>query len=311
MKIISVQKRMQWLTNCHKIIANLIGSEQFHYIDVPMYMNIGDHLIAHGTFKFFEKSNLNFCRASGLPFYKFRWINNVNVLVFGGGGNFGDLWPEIHQRRMQLIDEALELGKRVIVLPQSLWYSNIENLKLDLSILQGRENFYLFVRDKQSYQIGKNIHENVYLVPDMAHHIYNELEQASSDVKPNKDVLYFLRNDKEGVISRNEFEKKGRIWDWDDVLKIDNCGRDFQRVLKIYNLFYRKLNISNFDRKLFLWRKSSWKIVMEAAKLFASHKLIVTDRLHGLIFASMLNRSFSIRDNLYNKISNYENAWLK
>ena len=300
---------MKSLQEKHLVIKDLIGQRSILYIDVPMYMNSGDHLIAHGTFKFFENNNIEIARASCIDWYKVRWISDTDVLVFGGGGNFGDLWPGIHRTRMKLVKEALDRGKTVIVLPQSLWYEDDKNRSDDVKIINKHPNFFLFTRDSQSYEIGKTISKNVYLVPDMAHHLYDELSTFVAGLKPSKEVLHFLRDDKEALPGRDSFVGNQISYDWSDVLKINDCAAGCYRTFRLYK-WMRRLHMAFFDKKLNLWRKNSWHIVLTGAKFFSQYETIQTDRLHGMIFASLLNRNFEIIDNSYGKVSGYKNAWL-
>ena len=58
-----------------------------------------------------------------------------------------------------------------------------------------------------------------------------------------------------------------------------------------------------------LWIAYSERLVEDAARLFARHDLIVTDRLHGHILACLLNRKNIVLDNSYGKNSRYVTAW--
>lgn len=296
---------MKSLIKKHDRIVEIIAGKSIQYIDVPMYMNIGDHLIAHGTFKFFENNGITLKRASGIDWFRLSWIDDSDVLVFGGGGNFGDLYPKLHHARMRLVKEALVKGKTVIVLPQSLWYQNEENRIKDEMLVNAHPNFHLFTRDIQSFGIAKTISKNVYLTPDMAHHLYDDLSAFSKDIKPTSDVLYFLRKDKE--ISQSQLIA-GKSYDWDDVLKMTDFADGMYQTFKFYKRLWR-FHLSFIDPKLNLWREKSWRLVLTGAQLFSTSETIVTDRLHGMILAALLNRNVSILDNSYHKVSNYKNMW--
>lgn len=272
-----------------------------------MYMNIGDHLIAHGTFHFFEKNRIPIRRACGIEYYKPSWIDETEVLVFGGGGNFGDLY-RIHQIRMNLVCQALAKGKTVIVLPQSLWYENSKNIEIDQKKIAWDDNFHLFTRDEQSLAIGKQVAKNVYLVPDMAHHLYDELCRLTSGIKPSKQKMFFLRNDSEALPGREVFFQRNVVFDWGGVLKLEDCGTNLARIFKLYKWIMRRLHLP-FDKELLLWRKYSWDVITVAAKFFCEYDTVFTDRLHGMIFAALLNRKFEILDNSYGKLSNYKECW--
>ena len=75
-----------------------------------------------------------------------------------------------------------------------------------------------------------------------------------------------------------------------------------------------------------LLRKSKWRLIrniviykhrmlrdqliQRAVQHFLKYNAVDTDRLHGLILAQLLNRSVIMRDNSYNKLSNYVETWL-
>ena len=114
-----------------------------------------------------------------------------------------------------------------------------------------------------------------------------------------------MRNDNEALPGREEIFQSNIVLDWDDVLKIDDCASDMYRTFKLYKWMMRRLRLP-FDKNLSLWRKNSWRIVETGAKLFSRYDTIFTDRLHGMIFAVLLNRKFEILDKSYHKVSGYK-----
>ncbi len=301
------EKLMNSLQEKHRKILDLIDGQSVQYIDIPMYMNIGDHLIAHGTFKFLEENQVNIVRATSLYCFRESWIDETDVLLFGGGGNFGDLYYEHHAVRRNIIQKALEKGKIVVVLPQSIWYQDDLRRLEDRLLFKDNRNFHLFTRDEQSYDIGRTLSSNVYLVPDMAHHIYNELMEISKKVKIQRDVMYFLRNDKE-AISHRDSEDLSSV-DWCDLLRAAKYSKKLSKVYKLYHTF-KRYHVECLDMKLKLWRRVSWCVVKECAFEFSKYQSVVTDRLHGMIFTVLLNRNVYVIDNSYEKLSNYQKLWL-
>lgn len=299
--------KLKSLSEKHNIISSIINGKSCQYLDIPRYPNIGDHLIAHGCFHFFESSGIQLSRASDIFSYQQKWLSETDVIVFSGGGNFGTLWPDIHKRRLLLAREALELGKTVIILPQSIYYENTLQIKEDKEILGSFPNFYFFARDTYSYNISQGMFEHIYLAPDMAHQLYNLFNKYAPLPPQDDSRLYFMRKDKEASNDRfTKITNDGTIVDWDDLLKINNCAKPFNT----YNALYKKLRCFQFDKNLTYWRRTSWKIIETAVNFFLKYDSVITDRLHGMILSLLLNRKVHMIDNNNHKLSNYAKTWL-
>ena len=86
----------------HEVLLDLIGDAPFHYVDIPTHGNIGDLLIMHGTLTFFRKHGLKPKLIAPYFAYDAEWIEEGDVIVFHGGGNFGDLYPCFQRLRLAL-----------------------------------------------------------------------------------------------------------------------------------------------------------------------------------------------------------------
>lgn len=299
-------KNLKSLPEKDNIITSIINGRSCQYLDIPRYPNIGDHLIAHGCFHFFDSSGIKLSRACDIFSYQKKWLRDTEIIIFSGGGNFGTLWPDIHKRRLLLAREALALGKTVIILPQSIYYENTMQLEEDKKIFR-HPHLYFFARDSYSYNIGRDIFNNIYLAPDMAHQLYKLFNTCTNNRPQGDSKLYFMRNDKEAAKERfKTIATNDTILDWDDILKFENCAILFN----LYNFLYKHLKYFQFDKKSSYWRLSSWKIVETAAKLFLTYDTVITDRLHGMIFSLLLHRNVHMIDNENHKLSNYAKTWL-
>jgi pyruvyl transferase EpsO len=94
---------MQELKQSHNVIRDLLQGRRFHYIDIPVYDNIGDLLIMQGTMQFFKTHSLTPTTISATAYFKHEWCKPGDVIVFQGGGNFGDLYGNIHAMREKII----------------------------------------------------------------------------------------------------------------------------------------------------------------------------------------------------------------
>lgn len=291
----------QKLSEHHKIIAEIISTEQIQYIDIPLYPNIGDHLIAHGTFRFFMEQGIPIQRATPIFQYKTHWLSATGTIVFGGGGNFGDLWIDIHKRRLQIINEAAKREIKILILLQTIYFQSKTNLEHDISFFRDIPNLYLFTRDFASFDIGKKICRNTFLVPDMSHHLYRELREIGK-LPPSKNYLSFLRTDKESALHSTYPSV-----DWDSLLLNNKRYSSLETYIKLYKKLYK----FSFDKKLRLWEKYSYSLVKDLSSNFSQYHTIITDRLHGMLLSLLIGRTVLAIDNNNKKISHYIQTWLK
>lgn len=112
-----------------------------------MHMNMGDHLIMHGTLEFFKLNNIHIDQFSSIHDYNLNKINTADVLIFAGGGNFGDLYAQTHKIRNQIILKAISQGKKncyfaaIATLPEPQYtkarYSELQQQRKRIFIYQG------------------------------------------------------------------------------------------------------------------------------------------------------------------------------
>jgi pyruvyl transferase EpsO len=290
----------------HDLVADLIGGRRFHYVDIPVHGNIGDLLILHGTMAFFRKKNL----MPGIvaPSYGYRpeWISDDEVVVFHGGGNFGDLYWNSGSQRLREQMVTLLPKNRIIVLPQTLHFSSPEQRHRSARIFRAHQDVHLCVRDERSRRMAMEFSGHVYLVPDMAHHLY-PLEPQ--DHRAAAGTLLVSRTDGEEADSTAAWAQKSpKKIDWPELVgtrerHIDRFRRAL-RLLRRYGLGRPGSNILSSA-----WIAYSQSLIRDAIDLFASHEHIVTDRLHAHILACLMNKRSTVVDNSYGKNSGYVSAW--
>lgn len=288
----------------HEVLLDLIGDAPFHYVDIPTHGNIGDLLIMHGTLAFFRKHGLKPKLIAPYFAYDAEWIEEGDVIVFHGGGNFGDLYPCFQRLREDIV--VSHPRNRIIVLPQSLHFSSPHEQACSAELFRSHADVHICVRDAVSFQMAQAFSEHVYLLPDMAHQLY---PMPAGSRRPAAQSLRISRVDDEGT-SQGEMPglAADTVTDWPEFVG--------EREAKI-NLFRR--GIGAFYRRgmgrianrvlVRLWIAYSARLVADAARLFARHELVITDRLHGHILACLLGRKNLVLDNSYGKNSRYVSAW--
>lgn len=247
--------------NCQKII--LMGS--------PEYDNLGDHAIAYATKNFIQKNfaelvyleisegaiSKNFSRVKKI-------VTERDILLLQGGGNFGDLYKDQEKIRIKVIEEFP--NNTIIMMPQTVFYSRTEQGTVALqqfqNIMKTHQNVMLFAREYISYGLMKKWFgiNRCLLVPDIVLSL-----NLPSEKKSRFGVGMILRSDIEGLLGIAEKKQiqKALSLRFKKIDEFDTCiGR---QVL----MTERKVELEK------LWDK------------IASYELIVTDRLHGMIFAAI------------------------
>lgn len=261
----------------------------------PDSKNLGDHAIAEAELRFMKEffPELEYIEFSLLHYmYDFdtikNYINEKDVILVHGGGFLGNLWIEAELMFRDILKSFP--NNKVMVMPQTIFfderYNKDEELRNSQRSYNAHNNLTMFLREKQSYNFVKenfNSSVNPQLIPD----IVTTLEYKSSNAD-REDVLMVFRTDKEKLnhskyteLIENVLSKKNIHIDRTDTVitgEVDESNRD--TVLK-----------AKFEE-------------------FNKHKLIVTDRLHGMIFSLITGTPCIAFDNSSGKVSGvYE--WLK
>jgi pyruvyl transferase EpsO len=294
-----LKERLTEITNVLHLNSSIV------YIDYPLHRNIGDLLINLGTERFFEKHRLRVKRRYNileLP-TTLPDIEPTDTLVFHGGGNLGDLYPE-HLDAMESILKAFPLN-RAIQLPQTVQFDDDCERERRCTFLKGHRQLSIFVRDARSLAALQD-HDvpDVHLMPDMAHQLYGELFPA----KPMRAIqnLYLFRSDVEGgKIPDLIAGHSGEAVDWDACIhRIDRLTLAFlRRLVRLMRYCGRSMDVHR------VWYKYRDNMVKSGISFLSTPECIYTNRLHCLLLAVLLGKEVHWFDNSYGKLSSYVNTW--
>lgn len=292
---INIEKKYQY----RKIYIDLKQNKdkRILLIGTPIHGNMGDHAIAIATYSFL-KTNFSGSRIIEIPgdFYRLKYksinklIKNEDVILIQGGGFLGNLW--MNEEKM-VRDIIINLpNNNIIILPQTIFFEDTleGNMECMLSkqIFQNHEHLSICLRERASLNYVRNhlIDKNPkasYFIPDMALYL-NKTPLISS----RSGILLCLRNDKECAISIHE---KNRITEL-----ASKTGEDVHTISTVIpNTVLLSHRTKEFN-----------SIISE----FSSSKLVITDRLHGMLFAAITGTPCIALNNLSRKVEGvYE--WLK
>lgn len=266
-----------------------VGNEKKVYMFcAPDYENLGDHAIAAAEQRFFfDKFNIEISEVPCRSYIKIAPIANKHIrptdlILITGGGFLGSLWPFTeHQAR-----ETIRMYKdnKIIIMPQTLYWEDSPRLREERKDTQmvyaDHPNLTFCARDRVTEKMARELYPscNTILVPDMV--LYNDWKDYFENSPKRKGTLLCLKKDKESVLS-------DECHDYLFALGERLCGTAFDGNTNIRNL------VSFEERDVALKKK---------LKEFRSADLVITDRLHGLIFAAITETPCVALDNCNHKI---------
>ncbi|MCQ2081514.1 MAG: polysaccharide pyruvyl transferase family protein [Lachnospiraceae bacterium] len=259
-------------------------------LNTPNYLNLGDHAIAIAEIDMLKMCYENvfeldtgMCNDIGLSRLK-EYILDDDVIYIQGGGNMGSLWRTCENNIRRIIKAFPQ--NDIFIFPQSIFYDMIpENEQYfndSIPIYNGHKHLTICLRDKQSFEFVKKTYTcKSVLAPDM---VLTMNYQRNGNSRKGIGVL--LRNDKERVLT-------------DDYIECIN--ETVNALKKTVNLISHHTDTGIVDRKVRL---------DQMLEMYASCELIITDRLHGMLFSVITNTPCIVFDNSYGKISSLYHTWL-
>ena len=260
------------------------------YVFTPNHGNIGDHAIAVATKNMLDKNEIQYIEISDqklfeLDAYGFLNVFNGRTIIVNGGGNLGTLWFRVETVFRNIIVNNKK--STVICLPNTIFYEDsdygLSEFQNSVKIYNSHKNLLLYAREKISYDIMKEAYQNVSLVPDMVLSLDYSKEKFTRE-----GCLLCLRSDKEKTMSEDTLEKIKTI-------VTDIFGEyEFTDMCTSYEISVQE-RYSEVEKKLNEFKKA---------------ELVITDRLHGMIFCAITGTPCIVVNSKSHKVKGcYE--WIK
>lgn len=275
------------------------------YLDYPVHGNFGDLLIFLGTLSFLHDHNYKIETCKSLHWLPEK-ISPDAVVLLHGGGNLGDLYPPHQKFREAAI--ARFSNNRIVVLPQTIHYQQTIGFQHTRKILGSHPDLHLILRDAQSLEIAKQEFPKckLRLIPDMAHHLWPGPSNGAISTRNNGQPVFLIRNDKERAAIFPELDRHAaQFRDWADFFTAPEA-----RQIRL-GKFLHRVN-GKLHGKLPLARPWRWvcnKLYMRLSQEFSGQGPIITSRLHGTIFGTLLGKKTGLLDNSYGKNRRYYDTW--
>lgn len=272
-----------------KFIYKTRHSRRCLILGTPAHKNLGDHAIVYAQYMFLRDydSNLPIMELSRLEYETYKLIVGLTagkdtLIVVDGGGNLGTLWPGEDALIRDIVRRFPH--NKTLIFPQTVYYDDSnEGVRLydnSVRLFNSRDNLLLMLRDVRSYEYFQNkINETkLLLCPDIVTYIPNAVSAAYIE---RLGVGICLRDDKESVLDRSglsivEQQLKDRELSYHTITTISG------------------VNIHEPERESVL--HNTWR-------QFAGCRLVITDRLHGMIFSAITGTPCIAFNNISKKVS--------
>ncbi len=264
---------------------------------IPHHGNLGDNAIAMAEEKFL-KDNLEGYKVYTVPERNLhicadklkKYIKPDDVLFMHGGGNIGDTYERPEKGRRKVIQNFP--NNKIIIFPQTAYYSDTElgrrELEISKKIYNSHPDLTIIAREEKSFEFMKREFTNskILLTTDIV--MYLDKTDMS---KKREGAIMALRTDREKVFTDSNQEQAEKY------------------LRKFYNkISITDTNIRDINNNIFETEREA--ILDKKFEEFQTAELVITDRLHGMIFSAITSTPCVAFSNFNFKIKeSFE--WLK
>ena len=272
----SVAANPLWLLDLLKIKYGRKRKRAF-LIGTPVHGNLGDHLIALEEIAFLKDYFSDYCVFEcTMPLYLvirnvlYSFVDDKDIIFISGGGWMSNLWIDDENIVRDIVKNFPD--NRVVLFPQTAYYTQNKEGKdtfnKTIKVLNSHKNLFLMFRDYESYILMCNSINNDNIVvgyyPDMALYgsFFDGVKVKSHDY--NRIIGVCLREDVESDIDRKNVIEIFKNKDY--VIKEFSTVRHFR--------VYPRDRIKELNR---------------VKLMILNSEIVLTDRLHAMLFAVLNN----------------------
>lgn len=260
----------------------------------PEHGNLGDIALAYAHkcflsdyFPEYPIVDINAREYNHYKKYLRRLIKPNDIIVLVGGGSIGDQYVEHERCRREIIEYFVD--NRIVSFPQSMYFSNTNKGRKELEkskkAYSSNNNLILVARDNISYQMMKEEFPSskILLTPDIVLYL-----EKTHPKRERRGATLFLRDDVEGILK----------------------PQDKELIYNIVSQYYGKVSFDDTQIQRRVPRHMVEAELEEKFDSFRASELVITDRLHGMIFSAITSTPCIVLSNYNHKIkAQYE--WIK
>lgn len=274
------------------------SNHSFYIMGSPVYTNLGDSAICMAQHDFLCSVGIaasNIKEVTFSEFYQHRiilkkTIDSDQILIGMGGGNMGNQWPVEEQIRYDLMEDYP--NNSIIIFPQTIFFSESGDLSYTEQrsqlVYSEHADLVLVAREQKSCDIMRHLYPEIkiFLTPDIV--LSSTMEQFGAVSQERTGALMCLRSDPEKSVPDENWERLESV--------LDDLGCEHRRTD-----MYADVPVTKENRRECVRRKM---------QEFCGAKLVITDRLHGMVFAAITGTPCIVFSNYNHKVrGTYE--WIK
>ena len=277
------------------ITVTPLNKKKIYVINTPLHTNIGDSAIAYAQNIFLQKNigdDYKIVEVTSGEWARFRKVlgcivRKKDIIMQHGGGNMGITWFNEEIERRRIIEQFP--NNKMIIFPQTIYYGDSEEGKKEFEnskkIYNNHKDLHLIAREKVSYEIMKEAYQNcdVILTPD----IVLSMDKLNNPYK-REGITFCFRRDAEKVLTPE-----------DEKYIINECKKISDKV------FY-----TDMISERAVTKENRVDIIMDKFKDFQKSELVITDRLHGMVFCAISGTPCIVFGN-YNQKVKGTCEWIK
>lgn len=231
----------------------------------PQHCNLGDHAIALAEIQLLQEMGTAYYEITGRECLSLLGMGGFSlldgaVLLINGGGNLGTLWPEWENAMRRIVLAAPH--SEIFFLPNTIYYDRTpagqQSLRESIRVYGAHPALHFYARERASYDFMKAIYPTAALMPDMALTLHPPHSTA-----PRAGCLLLLRNDREKTITP---------------------AQSAEVMAQCHRLFGENVTLSDMDAPAPVSPAQREAALREKWAQLAGAALVITDRLHGMIF---------------------------
>lgn len=280
---------VRWRVNEIKFVIKLRSRKNIFVFGAPFHSNLGDQAQTFCIKKWIEanypKHQLYIYDTWELTndgYYILnrirKYINKNDMIFLHSGYHTTDLYMLEENMQRKVIE--LFHDKKIVILPQTIYYENADEMHTSQKIYNSHPNLMLLCRDELSYKTAKDIFKNckLRLFPDIVTTMIGKFEYNNE----RNGILLCLRNDKESIIAKDVVEQ-------------------LQNKLSVIDSV--TISDTTIPMKGEEVTKNREEILMSVWKDYSKYRVIITDRYHGTIFSLIANTPVIVLSSSDHKLS--------
>lgn len=258
-----IERRINFGENSLRTIRKM--QKKVFLLGTSDHSNIGDAAIAVGSLEFirryfseYEPVEISTYEINERYSELCALCSPDDLIFLQGGGNLGNRFMSEENLRRKVIADFP--NNHIVILPQTIYFDDDAEASASAEIYTRHKNLQLFTRGKESLSFAQN---NFPQIPSASALDMALILQRDYCLKRQGILLCIRDLTDESGLTKEEYLRV--------IQTVANCDPSFEKTNNLYTG-----DIPRKDREF---------VVYEELKRFARHRVVVTDRLHGLIFS--------------------------